>query len=183
MEGNYKGLEIKIDTTQSAPTIYLKATGQKFSVSQPESRILQCLLEQQRIVPKDELLQAGWGRTEHLGEGSLPVAISNLRKVLKTANIDIINKPRVGYKIKQVDTPSPAIEIGDRINNNLEHSVINKKTIIIDRLIANVIIIFLFTLLFLLLIDTFNSWVYVSCNTTGNKEICKMEEIIYDVNK
>ncbi|HAS6207356.1 TPA: hypothetical protein I7182_15290 [Vibrio vulnificus] len=181
MEGNYEGLEIKIDKTQPVPVIYLKATGQKFSVSQPESRILQCLLEQQRIVPKDELLQAGWGRTEHLGEGSLPVAISNLRKVLKTANIDIINKPRVGYKIKQVNTPSPAIEIGDRINNTPEHTV--KKTIIIDRLIANVIIIFLVTLWFLLLIDTLNSWVYVSCNTTENKEICQMEEIIYDVNK
>ncbi len=71
-----------------------------FSITLPESCILEALIKNERqMSTKEELIIAAWGSPEIIGPNSLPVAITNLRKVLELDNIKIINIPRKGYKI------------------------------------------------------------------------------------
>lgn len=75
-----------------------------FSITLPESCILEALLKnEQQMSTKEELIIAAWGSPEIIGSNSLPVAITNLRKVLELDNIKIINIPRKGYKINIPD--------------------------------------------------------------------------------
>ena len=78
-----------------------------FSITLPESCILEVLIKnEQRISTKEELTIAAWGSPEIIGPNSLPVAITNLRKVLELNSIKIINIPRKGYKIHICDFES-----------------------------------------------------------------------------
>lgn len=83
-----------------------------FSITLPESCILEALLKnEQKMSTKEELIIAAWGSPEIIGPNSLPVAITNLRKVLEIDNVKIINIPRKGYKINIPDLePSPEHE-------------------------------------------------------------------------
>lgn len=90
-----------------------------FSITLPESSILEVLIKNDQLIStKDELIVAAWGSPEIIGSNSLPVAITNLRKVLELVNVKIVNIPRKGYKIqipefkaslnlpKEVDSPT-----------------------------------------------------------------------------
>ncbi|HHX8330437.1 hypothetical protein AOR11_21975 [Vibrio alginolyticus] len=73
-----------------------------FSITLPESCILETLIQKQKeesISTKEELIIAAWGNPNIIGPNSLPVAITNLRKVLELDSIKIVNVPRKGYKI------------------------------------------------------------------------------------
>jgi DNA-binding winged helix-turn-helix (wHTH) protein len=71
-----------------------------FSITLPESCILETLIQkEQSISTKEELIIAAWGNPDIIGPNSLPVAITNLRKVLELDSIKIVNIPRKGYKI------------------------------------------------------------------------------------
>ncbi|MEZ9292249.1 transcriptional regulator [Vibrio lentus] len=71
-----------------------------FSITLPESCILESLIQKGEFIStKEELIIAAWGNPDIIGPNSLPVAITNLRKVLELDNIKIVNVPRKGYKI------------------------------------------------------------------------------------
>jgi len=75
--------------------------GKSFSITLPESRILYKLMQTPNsVVDKQTLILEAWGSADIIGPNSLPVAITNLRKILKVQNIDIVNSPRKGYLIK-----------------------------------------------------------------------------------
>ncbi|TVU65242.1 winged helix-turn-helix transcriptional regulator [Vibrio atlanticus] len=71
-----------------------------FSITLPESCILETLIKKDQLISsKEELIIAAWGNPDIIGPNSLPVAITNLRKVLELDSIKIVNIPRKGYKI------------------------------------------------------------------------------------
>lgn len=71
-----------------------------FSITLPESCILETLIQKEEFIStKEELIIAAWGNPDIIGPNSLPVAITNLRKVLELDSIKIVNVPRKGYKI------------------------------------------------------------------------------------
>ncbi|MFA0336302.1 MULTISPECIES: winged helix-turn-helix domain-containing protein, partial [Vibrio] len=71
-----------------------------FSITLPESCILETLIKKEQLIStKEELIIAAWGSPDIIGPNSLPVAITNLRKVLDLDSIKIVNIPRKGYKI------------------------------------------------------------------------------------
>ncbi|CAK1930949.1 OmpR/PhoB-type domain-containing protein [Vibrio crassostreae] len=71
-----------------------------FSITLPESCILETLIQkEQSVSTKEELIIAAWGNPDIIGPNSLPVAITNLRKVLELDSIKIVNVPRKGYKM------------------------------------------------------------------------------------
>ncbi|RTZ17689.1 helix-turn-helix domain-containing protein [Vibrio aquaticus] len=179
-QNHYEDEFLKIDRTKSSPIVYFQNTTHQFSISHPESRVLQCLLEQRETVSKATLLEAGWGRSEHLSENSLPVAISRLRKILKIANADIINTPRVGYKIEFSSVSSETIATPNDLS--LEASATHLRAINIKRTLFNIGIILMAGGLILLWVNTLGSWVYVSCNKQDEKEVCQIGGIIYEIN-
>lgn len=78
-----------------------------FSITAPESCILETLIKNDKLIStKEELVIAAWGSPEIIGSNSLPVAITNLRKVLKLDNIKIVNIPRKGYKLNIPESES-----------------------------------------------------------------------------
>lgn len=71
-----------------------------FSITLPESCILETLIKKEQLIStKEELIISAWGNPDIIGPNSLPVAITNLRKVLELDSIKIVNIPRKGYKI------------------------------------------------------------------------------------
>ena len=95
--------------------------GKSFSITLPESRILYKLSQTPNdVVDKNTLILEAWGSAEIIGPNSLPVAITNLRKVLKLNNIQIINSPKKGYYIQ---IPEPEI---DSKNCNLITDAVDK---------------------------------------------------------
>ena len=88
LKRNESGAQILLDNEKS------------FSITIPESSVLRRLVEEDgEVVSRDELIVDGWGRPDIIGPNSLPVAITNLRKILDLNNIKITNVPRKGYRI------------------------------------------------------------------------------------
>ncbi|MDH5929939.1 winged helix-turn-helix domain-containing protein [Vibrio splendidus] len=78
----------------------LLSNQKSFSITLPESCILETLIQKEEFIStKEELIIAAWGNPDIIGPNSLPVAITNLRKVLELDSIKIVNVPRKGYKI------------------------------------------------------------------------------------
>ncbi|CAK4076564.1 winged helix-turn-helix domain-containing protein [Vibrio sp. 16] len=72
-----------------------------FSITIPESYVLKRLLEAKgEVVDKNTLISEGWGRPDIIGPNSLPVAITNLRKILDLSSVKIVNVPRKGYRLE-----------------------------------------------------------------------------------
>lgn len=88
LKRNESGAQILLDNEKS------------FSITIPESSVLRRLVEEDgEVVSRDDLIVDGWGRPDIIGPNSLPVAITNLRKILDLNNIKITNVPRKGYRI------------------------------------------------------------------------------------
>ena len=74
---------------------------QEYTVSLPEALILKELINNNNeLVSRKRLVEIAWGSSDFIGSNSLPVAISSLRKVLKIKNINIVNEPKVGYRLE-----------------------------------------------------------------------------------
>ncbi len=126
-------MKLKLDALQTTLGNYLvkqKNLGahfilgnqKSFSITLPESCILEALLKnEQQMSTKEELIIAAWGSPEIIGPNSLPVAITNLRKVLELDNIKIINIPRKGYKIN-----IPDLELSPEHEKSLETLKFNR---------------------------------------------------------
>ena len=100
---------------ESGAKLQLK-DGKSFTITLPESRILYKLLQTPNdVVDKNTLILEAWGSTEIIGSNSLPVAITNLRKILKLKNIHILNSPKKGYLIQ-----IPESELNKTNDNNGE---------------------------------------------------------------
>ncbi|MDC5840315.1 winged helix-turn-helix domain-containing protein [Vibrio europaeus] len=88
LKRNESGAQIQLDDEKS------------FSITIPESSVLKRLVEEDgQVVSRNDLIVDAWGRPDIIGPNSLPVAITNLRKILDLNNIKITNVPRKGYRI------------------------------------------------------------------------------------
>lgn len=106
---NLKMANCLLKRSESSAQIVLD-NNKSFSITLPESSVLKRLIEEKgKIVSREDLIIDAWGRADIIGPNSLPVAITNLRKVLDLNNIKIVNIPKKGYKLVQPssETSSP----------------------------------------------------------------------------
>ncbi|MFM2607262.1 helix-turn-helix domain-containing protein [Vibrio chagasii] len=168
--------------TDPPVTLVIKKSGNRFTISNAESHILQKLIEHKEVVSKDELLAVGWDNPEAIGENSLPVAVSNLRKVLKNEGLDITNLPRRGYKI---DITSAEVCESPEINDKRPRGArIKLKLTALQKVLRKTIVFILALLTLLLLHISFTmieGWVSVDCDNNKKVKMCQFEGNNYEI--
>ncbi|MCK6263945.1 winged helix-turn-helix domain-containing protein [Vibrio sp. ZSDE26] len=141
--------------------------GKSFSLTQPESAILRCLYEHNgNIVSKHDLIIAGWGRPDIIGSNSLPVAMTNIRKILKLAEVEITNVPRIGYKLE-----IPPIEL--RVTPSMDDTPqkgVKKYQLSYAFSIVIFYAVLSMTVLCILFVST--SWVTTQCTVIDMVNVC-----------
>lgn len=146
--------------------------GKSMSLTHPESAILKCLYQNQgQVVTKHDLVVAGWGRPDIIGPNSLPVAMANIRKVLSLAEIEIVNVPRVGYKLELPLQTTPSIEQPSSPPRDI--AVIPK----IATMILSIVIILTITAVNLFV---YLSWVKIDCRLVAGAYFCFNERETFD---
>ncbi|WP_394247015.1 transcriptional regulator [Vibrio profundi] len=146
--------------------------GKSISLTYPESSILRCLYEHRgKVVNKHDLIVAGWGRPDTIGSNSLPVAITNIRKVLKLAEIEIVNVPKVGYKLDIPKLSNGLKEDSNEIEEQRETTTQVRRNISLSRicLLSSICIL---GSLFMVSLFTFMAWVRVDCHIIKNATVC-----------
>lgn len=151
-------------------------SGGTFSLTHPESAILRLLIQHQgEVVSKHDLVIAGWIRPDIIGVNSLPVAITNIRKVLKLADVDIINIPRVGYKLEvnctHLNNPSEPVAQIPISKSTSSHSAFAS----LCRFKGNLCLpMSIFTILFVIWVIVFTSmsWVTITCHKFQEATFC-----------
>ncbi|PSU93430.1 winged helix-turn-helix domain-containing protein [Photobacterium kishitanii] len=128
--------------------VIIDGNNNSIKISQSELRILISFISMPtKVWNKDELLQQGWPNSIVV-INSLTVAISNLRKVFKDANI-IISHKGIGYslnadtKISQINT-----QPSDQLNELAPPKIKTTKPLIINAIIFISILFFMFSLWF-----------------------------------
>lgn len=153
---------VKGDTTSEVRL----ANGKSLSLTQPESSILRCLHQNiGQIVSKQDLIVAGWGRPDIIGPNSLPVAMANIRKVLSLAEIEIVNVPKVGYKLEVPPKTSPSPEqsvppthkVKDKNYTRIALSILSLTTIISIAALGFFV---------------YSSWVKIDCREIASVTFC-----------
>ncbi|AXN30598.1 winged helix-turn-helix domain-containing protein [Vibrio coralliilyticus] len=141
-----------------------------FSITIPESSVLKKLItEKDSVVSKDDLIVEAWGRPDIIGPNSLPVAITNLRKVLEMDNIKIVNVPRKGYRLDFSEHES-ILKPVEKESNNLEPLVFEANPI--SESISKAKLYLCFLTIIITLYSVFYivfSWVSLDCHTYNNK--------------
>ncbi|MGR5446907.1 winged helix-turn-helix domain-containing protein [Vibrio jasicida] len=165
----------------------LLGNSKSFSITIPESSILHKLVKHQgEVVEKDDLILEAWGSAEIIGPNSLPVAITNLRKVLEFDNIKILNVPKKGYRIN-IPERDKKEEGKNSLNSTLTEHVKNKKTstnsIISSRtpVQESIAALFFISILFYFLFYCWLSWVSIECKSLENNQICHIKGDKIDV--
>jgi len=170
-----------LERTESGAQVILN-NGKAFSITFPESLILQKLVENEGVViTKHDLIVSAWGRPEIIGANSLPVAITNLRKILELSSIKITNIPRKGYKI---DMPEPHVEI-ETEQERTETDLITSQVVIhppdhgvlkgvSDKLKLYVSFILLAFTGYIVVYTAF-SWVKIDCYDMGQASVCSIK--------
>lgn len=142
--------------------------GSSMSLTHPESSILRCLYEHNgQVVNKHDLIVAGWGRPDIIGSNSLPVAMTNIRKVLKLVDIKITNVPKVGYRL---DIPELSNELEEPTGTKTQA----RRNIPLSR-ISLFLSLCILGSLFIVLLFTFMAWVRVDCHEIKNSTVCYNE--------
>lgn len=181
----FESLEVPIGNctllrTESGAELML-GNGKSFSITLPESSILHKLMQHQgEVVVKDDLILEAWGSAEIIGPNSLPVAITNLRKVLEIDNIKILNVPKKGYRIS---IPKPETMEKEKSNHELNRLVHTKDrtkptSSVFTREVSKhesipaycVILICLYIIFYWWL-----SWVRIECKPLNESQICYIE--------
>ncbi|PSV16593.1 winged helix-turn-helix domain-containing protein [Photobacterium kishitanii] len=128
--------------------VIIDGNNNSIKISQSELRILISFISMPtKVWNKDELLQQGWPNSIVV-INSLTVAISNLRKVFKDANI-IISHKGIGYslnadtKISQINT-----QPSDQLNELAPPKIKTTKPLIINIILFISILFFMFSLWF-----------------------------------
>lgn len=152
------GAEIVLDTNKS------------FSITLPESSVLRKLIaEKDSVVSKDDLIVEAWGRLDITGPNSLPVAITNLRKVLEMDNIKIVNIPRKGYRL-DLSEHEPTLEPNEKASKNINLGIsgsISKVKLYLCFISTLVTVYSIFYIAF--------SWVNLDCYTDSQTTVCTIE--------
>ncbi|MCY9829268.1 winged helix-turn-helix domain-containing protein [Vibrio chagasii] len=172
---------------ESGAKLQLK-DGKSFSITIPESRILYKLIQTPNdVVDKNTLILEAWGSAEIIGPNSLPVAITNLRKVLKLKNIQIINAPKKGYYIQIPDLDSKNVNFKVGVVSNNENKEIEPKitldaptqqinndeeTPLWSMYLSILLILFSFYIIFY----TWLSWVEYECTSFEKGTVCYIKE-------
>lgn len=170
-----------LERTESGAQVLLE-NEKAFSITFPESFILQKLAEDEgEVVTKHDLIVAAWGRPEIIGANSLPVAITNLRKILELSSIRITNIPRKGYKI-DIPVPSENREETitereekapkDTITHPPDYQVITADTLSKFKLYVSCFILAFIT--YIIVYVAF-SWVKVDCFTSDQISVCSIK--------
>ncbi|MDN3609920.1 transcriptional regulator [Vibrio ostreicida] len=148
-----------------------------FSITIPESSVLRKLIsEKNNIVSKDDLVIEAWGRTDIIGSNSLPVAITNLRKVLEMDNIKIVNVPRRGYRL-DINESRPLSSKHSPEEINIDKSFFSQLNLGVNG-IEKVKLYFSALVListFYSLFYVYFSWVDLSCRDFGHVSVCTIE--------
>ncbi|MCG9660145.1 winged helix-turn-helix domain-containing protein [Vibrio mediterranei] len=138
------------------------SSGASFPIKKSEYQILCKLLESHPSIVSHTILKtSGWGGRSIVGENSLPVAISNLRKILALEKIKIDNEPGVGYKliIETQNKNKPSWFEG--IKNTITFMNITK------------IVAIIFSVIFW--IEIYELWVFAYCDLNdANLLLCKL---------
>ncbi|WP_167469863.1 winged helix-turn-helix domain-containing protein [Vibrio aquaticus] len=162
----------RLERSESGAQVILE-NEKAFSITLPESCILQKLSENKgEVITKHDLIVAAWGRPEIIGSNSLPVAITNLRKVLEISNIKITNVPRRGYKI---DIPE-AEEVAD-VEPTREHvalAPLEQRNHGLEQVKVYGALLTLLFSAYAAIYTTF-SWVKVECQQYGEATICSIQ--------
>ncbi|MFC5077881.1 hypothetical protein VTH8203_03940 [Vibrio thalassae] len=165
-----------LERSDSGAQIIMK-NGKTFSITLPESCLLERMAtEQGKVISKHDLIVSAWGRPETIGSNSLPVAITNLRKILEFSNTKIVNVPRKGYKI---EIPEDAVKehdspiLTDSINIEKTDKIENIKPTFSYTLKIYASFISLLLIGYSLLYITF-SWVHVDCIEIGKASVCSL---------
>lgn len=160
------------------------ANGKSYSVTTKEGDVLKTLNDHYgQVVDKESLIRAAWGNPDAIGTNSLPVAISNLRKVLEPENIFITNVPRKGYKLECSDDISPTVTSELPLSHTPKLKVVPKQPYHSAKKIHSTLLIWLrrvslvSTAFFTLLMAAYVlfSWVSVSCQVVGGATVCHIE--------
>ncbi|WP_408741550.1 winged helix-turn-helix domain-containing protein [Vibrio mediterranei] len=163
-------------------TLMMKSSGNCFTISTAESHILQKLSEDSGVVSKEDLIAVGWSNPEAIGENSLPVAVSNLRKVLRNEGVDIINLPRQGYKIEY-----PSLSNIKNIPTDEEspsQSLTVATTGIFPKAIKKAILVSYILFILMILHITFTlieGWVIVDCIDSTPVKECHFDGSKYEI--
>jgi DNA-binding winged helix-turn-helix (wHTH) protein len=171
LKRNDVGAEIILDNDKS------------FSITMPESSVLRKLLEANgEVVNKNELISEGWGRPDIIGPNSLPVAITNLRKILDLSGVKIINVPRKGYRL-DVSHAEPA-QLGQVTQKEAVISSMEQVTtpgysspFTITRLLGALFCLCLSLYGFMYMAF---SWVSIDCQKIGRAEVCVIDGDSFD---
>lgn len=158
LERKASGAEVFLDESKS------------FSITLPESLILKKLLEESGgVVEKNALICEAWGNPEVIGQNSLPVAITNLRKILDLADIKIINVPRIGYRIELQESDAESLTLPNtKEDGNGEQS---EGEVTLSRVAFwSVLLLCGFSLYAFFYIGF--SWVSIDCDKFGSAEVC-----------
>ncbi|NOI79952.1 helix-turn-helix domain-containing protein [Vibrio tubiashii] len=160
----------------------IHGNGNSYSITIKEGEVLKnLLLSDGEVSTKDELISAAWGNPEAIGSNSLPVAISNLRKVLEPESIKIINVPRKGYKLSFSEAPKRDQRISGHQKSSDAPSMNSVPQSDDDEELTNMSItrkLFAFfsaaTTLLVLFYSAF-SWVSVSCSIENGTKVCAID--------
>ncbi|MBN3491880.1 winged helix-turn-helix domain-containing protein [Vibrio neptunius] len=158
------GAEIILDANKS------------FSITLPESSVLKKLItEKGNVVSKDDLIVEAWGRPDVIGPNSLPVAITNLRKVLEMDNMKIVNVPRKGYRL-DLSEHEPTLESVEKESKNINLGILESN--LISGSISKVKLYLCFISTMVTLYSVFYivfSWVNLDCYTDSKTTVCTIE--------
>ncbi|GAD77816.1 winged helix-turn-helix domain-containing protein [Vibrio azureus] len=164
--------------------------GKSISITIPESYILHKLIKQKNeLVYRDELVIDAWGSIDIIGPNSLPVAITNLRKILDFDNIKIVNIPKQGYMIK---LPEPKIVTEVQLDEDELEALSEINTLNIDRRSPNhysiyktkrlYLTLFIFLSCLYIIFYLALSWISLGCQSVGNNSICFIDGENIDIN-
>ncbi|EPQ9996376.1 TPA: transcriptional regulator [Vibrio vulnificus] len=167
------GEDGKLEKDEGGAKVYFSG-GKSFSITVPESYILKKLIEEDgKVVEKNALICAAWGRADVIGPNSLPVAITNLRKILGFHNIKITNVPKRGYRI----------DYGEKTKGMfLDESKKNNKKVRDGTLKARRTVFAIFFMLISLCTIAYMwfSWVSIECKSISFVEVCHVKGDTFD---
>lgn len=159
----------RLERSESGAKVILE-NGKALSITLPESCILQKLLESRgEVISKHDLIVSAWGAPEVIGVNSLPVAITNLRKILEISNIKIINIPRKGYKI---DIPEAERQTSSTQPQN-DEEIPTSQAGCLDKMKVFAALCSLLFFSYAILYVAF-SWVTVDCQFIDQATVCSI---------
>ncbi|MEZ9648104.1 transcriptional regulator [Vibrio sp. 10N.261.52.C2] len=158
-------MEQRLIFDKSLFKVHISETSEDFTLSQSEYLILSRLEQVSDVCSKEDLIESGWGNPDRVGENSLPVAISNLRKVLNNSSMSIVNISRKGYIL----TGSGQADEKSKPPLNTSRNSMKKPVLIsISGLAITIVSLIVLT-------EVYSNWVKVECSFINTSILCLTE--------